>query len=94
MLEVEEVYKLSIYVNLIFVVVGVDIGGFFSVSEVVGVVFMYVEKENFVKSINKVVIILDVILCDVLFKGVIKKGVVYFIEIYKKDLGIIFLNRM
>lgn len=94
MFEIIEVYKLSIYNSVIFVLVGEDKGKLYIVLEVFDVVFKYIEKENLVKLINKLMVVLDLILCDVLFKGVIKKGLVYLLEIYKKDVGLMFIGRM
>lgn len=94
MLEIEEIYKPTVHVNPIFAAVGAETGKLYTSSDVIDVVFKYVEKENLVKPTDKVVVILDVILCDALFKGTIKKGSSYPTEIHKKDLGSTFLNRM
>lgn len=94
LLEIEEIYKPSTHVNPIFAAVAADTGGFYSASEATDIVFMYVEKENLVKPIDKAVVVLDATLCDALFKGAIKKGAAYPTEIHKKDLGATFLNRM
>ncbi|XP_059297353.1 uncharacterized protein LOC132050225 isoform X2 [Lycium ferocissimum] len=93
-LEVFEVYKPSVHVNLIFASVGAETSRLYTASEASEIVFQYVEKENLVKPSNKSSVTLDATLCDALFKGAIKKGSTYPTEIHKKDLGQTFIGRM
>ncbi|KAL3513308.1 hypothetical protein ACH5RR_026025 [Cinchona calisaya] len=92
--EVAEIYKPSVHVNPIFILIGAEPGKLYSSSEASDTVFQYVEKQNLVKPTDKSVVTLDATLCDALYKGVIKKGSTYPTEIDKKDLGSTFISRM